>query len=114
MLYVTRDELLAVFNPAIFANDLVMHDVWRCIENSLSAHPRGVPTDPLRQAALVAEEAGEVVKAALDATRGNLQNWQEEGALGDMEEELAQCAAMAILVLVAIQCRRQHGTTTDS
>jgi hypothetical protein len=50
------------------------------------------PDDPIHAAAVIAEEAGEIVKAALDFTYSS-------GPLADMEAEAIQTAAMCIRFL---------------
>lgn len=63
-----------------------------------TAH-RDLPGSPLRRAALVCEEAGEALKEALDATRGQGHDYPAERR---MYTELVQCAAMTLRVLNAM------------
>ena len=51
------------------------------------------PLDPIRGAAIIAEEAGETIKASLQAVC-------ENGHLADMGKEAIQTAAMAIRFLI--------------
>ena len=92
----TADQIVA---QQIF--EAVITDV--VAEMQANAH-RPVPPDPLRRAAIVAEEAGEVIKAALDFTRGNAT--MRDGAdriRGELVKELVQTASTAIRVLVAMK-----------
>lgn len=61
------------------------------LERAEAKHP-AYPPDPIHAAAILAEEAGEVVKAALQFT-------YEGGTLVDMEKEAIQTGAMAIRFL---------------
>jgi hypothetical protein len=73
------------------------------IEMARSAH-RSLPVDPLRRAALVVEEAGEALKAALDLTRPNC-DMSESARISlrqDLYNELKQTAAMAIRAMMAM------------
>ena len=54
-------------------------------------HPKW-PPDKIHQAAIVAEEAGELVQAALDARYGG-------GSLSDIDKEATHAAATAIRLL---------------
>lgn len=76
------------------------------MSRALIAHP--VPTDnPVRLAALVAEEAGEALKAALDLTRKPLTagSKEEDLAVVQLETELRQTAAMALIALAVLNGR---------
>lgn len=57
---------------SVMINDEVMCQVWKRVESEMGRaelqHPH-YPKNELRRAALVVEEAGEVMKAALDYTR---------------------------------------------
>lgn len=59
-------------------------------------YPGPFPTDPVYCAAIIAEEAGEVVKAALNY-------YYHNGTLGDLQKETAQTGAMVVRMLNAIQ-----------
>ena len=76
------------------------------IDHALSVHGEA-PGDILRATALVAEEAGEAIKSALDATRTNIdvRAHAHELALANLKHELAQTAAMAIMVLYSLEGR---------
>ena len=54
-------------------------------------HP-GWPDDKIHAVAIMAEESGEAVKAAIDATFSN-------GSIADLKRELAQTGAMCIRAL---------------
>jgi NTP pyrophosphatase (non-canonical NTP hydrolase) len=57
----------------------------------------GWPEDPVHAAAILAEEAGELVKAALDYYYG-----RHEG-IDQMEKEAAQTGAMALRFLMGLE-----------
>jgi NTP pyrophosphatase (non-canonical NTP hydrolase) len=63
-------------------------------------------TDPIHAAAILSEEAGEVVKAANQFTYENHRN-------NEMEKEAIQTAAMAIRFLMNLSSYRPHITTID-
>jgi hypothetical protein len=63
---------------------------------------RALPMDPLRRAALVAEEAGEALKCALDLTRASLPPGKVAPVRADLRLELVQTATMAVRVLSAM------------
>ncbi len=63
---------------------------------------RRVPVDPLRRAALVAEEAGEALKAAVDLTRTSIPSHEIVSVRGELRDELVQTVAMALRVLMAM------------
>lgn len=66
---------------------LVIQELLRAKEK----HPRW-PTDPVHASAILAEEAGEAVKAALDVTYA-------DGDYRDWHEELSHTGAMALRCL---------------
>lgn len=55
-------------------------------------HP-GWPEDVIHQAAILGEEAGEILKAAIDVHYNN-------GSIDDLRKEIAQTGAMAIRMLI--------------
>ena len=59
------------------------------------------PTDPVHGAAILGEEAGEVLKAALDFYYGR-------GPFNDMEKEAIHTAAMAIRFLYSMRVYGEH------
>jgi NTP pyrophosphatase (non-canonical NTP hydrolase) len=71
-------------------------------ELALTSH-RQCPADPLRRAALVAEEAGEALKAALDLTRSVKPDANTSKAREELRRELVQTATMALRVLTAME-----------
>ena len=75
-------------------NDEVIDLVFRELGAAEVKHP-GWPVDPVHAAAILGEEAGELLQAALDFTYqgGNFE-------LGRMKKEAAQCAAMGIRFLM--------------
>ena len=65
---------------------------------------RILPKDPVRRAALICEEAGEVIKRALDFTRGEtvpLPTGQNEDR-EEMKSEVIQTVAMSLVILRAM------------
>lgn len=68
-------------------------------EMQRAAH-RAAPDDPLRRAALVAEEAGEALQAALNLTRPGTA--QTDGLKHEFYTEMVQTAAMALRILIAM------------
>jgi hypothetical protein len=70
-------------------------------ELTATAH-RQLPADPLRRAALVAEEAGEALKCALDLTRVSAPSRNTATIRAELRTELVQTAAMAQRVLIAM------------
>lgn len=78
-------------------NEWVIERVFGELKKAEEKFP-GWPTDPIHAAAIVAEEAGELVQAAIDFTYSDdlPGHWQ-------MEEEAAQCAAMGIRFLLGLK-----------
>lgn len=79
-------------------------EVYDEMERACSKHPHSQPgkRDPIRSAALVGEEAGEILKAALDLTRPALhKNKQLDNTilLARLRNEIVQTAAMCHLWL---------------
>ena len=69
------------------------------VERATAKHPRW-PGDPVHAAAIVSEEAGELVRAA------NRFYDREGGTVEDMEEEAVQVGASAIRFLLGIQAQK--------
>ena len=63
---------------------------------------RPLPVDPLRRVALVNEEAGEALQAALDYTRGSADTILDPRHRERMRTELVQTASTAINALAAM------------
>lgn len=63
------------------------------------------PKDVMRAVALVAEEAGEALKEALNATRERSTMKERSTAIVNLRAELAQTAAMALAVLFSLEER---------
>lgn len=80
-------------------------EVYDEIDRACSIHPRSQPgkCDPVRSAAIIGEEAGEILKAALDLTRpvmmGNKRVTDPAILLMRMRTEILQTAAMCHLWL---------------
>jgi NTP pyrophosphatase (non-canonical NTP hydrolase) len=68
--------------------------IFRELRQAEEQHP-GWPHDPVYGAAIMAEEAGEAMKAALD-------HHYNRGSLLHLKVELAQTAAMAIRALLSL------------
>ncbi len=64
-------------------------------------HP-GFPTDPIHMAAIMGEEAGESLQAAIDLIYNN-------GELNKLITEVAQTGAMAIRVLMNLRAMHETG-----
>ena len=75
----------------------VINDIQAELRRSVKQHPR-YPNDEVRRAAITAEEAGEVIKAALDVTRE-----PSESGMLDLYKENMQLAAMAIKHMLALK-----------
>lgn len=60
------------------------------------------PNDLLHGVAVVAEESGEAVKAALDAH-------YKRAPVGDYRKELVHTAAMCLRAIMAVDCRGKRG-----
>lgn len=111
---------------SILINDPVLSVIWTQIqaeiERAAAKHPR-YPTDPLRRTAIMVEEAGEAIQAALDLTRDwaiNTTGLTSEQTADKMRrivddaryklfDETVQTAAMAIRLLVAMVNDREPG-----
>jgi NTP pyrophosphatase (non-canonical NTP hydrolase) len=63
----------------------------------------GWPADPVHGAAILAEEAGELVKAALDFYYGR------HDGVDPMEKEAAQTGAMALRFLIMLSALPERG-----
>ena len=77
------------------AEQIVMGDLITELTNAETKHP-GWPGDVIHGAAIVAEECGEMVQAALQAT-------YEEGPMERVYKEAAHTAATALRMMIAIQ-----------
>jgi len=100
--------------------------IWAEIETEMERgaqlHHHYESAGTLRRAALVVEEAGEALTAALDATRpepittsnaqrGEVQD-RRNRALDDIYRETVECAAMCIRHLAAIRTERAKAAKT--
>ncbi|PWG61736.1 hypothetical protein [Sediminicurvatus halobius] len=68
------------------------------LEIALQEHP-GFPDDPIHQVAIVCEESGEALRAAI-------QSVYEHGPEAAVDKELVQTAAMCIRALIARRLQR--------
>lgn len=77
----------------------IIYDIFQDIQSALikarGKHPLW-PTDPIHGTAIMAEEAGEAVQAAVKVV-------YEDGALDDLELELIQTGAMVLRMLLYIR-----------
>ncbi len=69
----------------------IVDEVLKELERAETMHPI-FPADTIHQVAIMAEESGEAVRAALQAV-------YENGDLADVEKEVIQTAAMCFRVL---------------
>lgn len=85
-------------------------DVMKELDLSIAKHPH-YPADPLRRTAIMAEEAGEAIKAAVDLTRPPIEQSTHGAPLTNFElsvmrealyKELTQTAAMCIKQMSAM------------
>lgn len=70
------------------------------LDRAEKLHPN-YPHDPLRRVAIVGEEAGEALRAALDMTRPSARAVEREYAKLGLVDELVQVASTAIRALIA-------------
>lgn len=98
---ISSDQLIG------WASYAVMPKVWEELKRANELHP-DYPSDHLRRTAIMVEEAGEAIRAALDLTRDTTSGpdrstkWYAE-ARANLRAELMQTAAMAIRQLVAME-----------
>ena len=84
--------------------ELVIESVFVALREAEDKHP-GWPTDPIHAAAILGEEAGELLQAAIDFTYT-----KQPYGVALMEKEAAQCAAMGIRFLLGMmRYKRQPG-----
>lgn len=81
-------------------NDPILAEIWKDVEHEIEranfVHPN-YPSDPVRRTAIVCEEAGEAIQAALDLTRGKDHLHHDlGGAKVRLVNELTQTAAACI------------------
>jgi len=69
-----------------------INTVIKELESALDKHPE-YPEDPIHQVAIIEEESGEAIRAAL-------QHQYEGGDVSDIDEEVVQVAAMALRYLI--------------
>jgi len=98
---------------AVIINEFDLGVVWVKIQEELTRasvlHPT-YPVDHLRRTAIMVEEAGEAMKAALEATRPGPGYGPSPGypPLNNLRDELVQTAAMCIRQLLAMR-REEDG-----
>lgn len=83
-------EAYASYKSDIPSKDLIL-EILGELDSAKTKHP-GFPTDVVYQVAVMAEESGEVVRAAV-------QYAMEGGELSEVRSELIQTAAMCIRVI---------------
>lgn len=94
----------ALAKRAKFMTDSLAAGLAMVLNEMERTENRALPSDPLRRIVLVAEEAGEALKAVLDFTRGvtepsrSYQNEERE----KLKSEVIQTAAMSLRVLAAM------------
>lgn len=76
-----------------------LQDIKQELRRSVELHPH-YPSDEIRRAAITAEEAGEIIKAALDLTRLEIPTVE---AVEQLYTECVQCAAMALKHMLALR-----------
>jgi hydroxypyruvate isomerase len=81
------------------ADESAIHIIFEELKKAEIKFP-GWPVDPVHGAGIMAEEAGEAVRAALDLYYGR-------GCKGDLIKEIAQTGAMAIRFLIAMLRKRE-------
>lgn len=79
----------------------VIRDIDRELTRACSIHPNW-PSDIVHASAIVAEEAGELVKAALDHA-------YFDASFADIEKEAIHTAATCIRLLAEVRRRRANG-----
>lgn len=84
--------------PEAYDINVMTWEVHRELERARQLHP-GFPADPIHQAAIVWEESGEALRAAI-------QSVYEDGPEAAVDGELLQTAAMCIRALVARRIQR--------
>ena len=99
--------MIAALSSSITSEMKINPNVLSAIESELDRaegiHP-DYPTDPVRRAAILAEEAGEVVRAALDLTRPHKRmGYTAAGLTQKMYKEAVHTAAMAVRLLNAME-----------
>lgn len=88
---------MIVFKGIVVLSDEVADDLVAELQRTAK---RDLPGSPLRRAALVCEEAGEALREALDATRGQGHDYEAEKR---MYMELVQTVTMGLRVLTAMK-----------
>lgn len=73
----------------------IQEDIWWELQEAEGKFP-GWPTDPVHGTAIVDEEAGEALKAALEW-------YYEDGSQEELDKELVQTAAMALRMLLWVR-----------
>ena len=89
--------------------DQIIEDIQNELVRAFDRFPE-FPTDPVHAAAIVAEEAGELVRASLQATYQQA-DWEWE----EVKEEAVQTAAIALrfLVMMPYMKKRKSPQATD-
>jgi hypothetical protein len=88
----TREECNRIFNELpLTAQQWLMHIVFE-LNSAIEAHPSW-PSDMIHKAAIVQEEAGELIKAAV-------QFQYEDGSISEIVKEARQTGAMALRFLL--------------
>lgn len=88
----------------LYGINQAMERIYVAFDDAEKKHPT-YPTDIVYRAAILAEETGEVVRAAWDlhvGTVNNLSLTQTERHREELKKELAQTGAMAMRMLAAM------------
>ena len=76
------------------------------LERAVIEHPK-FPIDPVQMLAIVAEEVGEAMQAAIDF------DWHRHSDIGLIQIELDQTAAMCIRTIAALQTLSDQGVYSE-
>lgn len=94
MEYLPFDSMDLSLTPLTLDEKIAVFEIVQALVDAKAKHPEWV-TDPIHAAAILAEEAGEVVKAALDLSYGD----DPQADLQDLIRETSQVGAVAIRIL---------------
>ena len=83
-------------------NDDRQAEAWWAIIMELQSNKRALPTEALRRTALMTEEAGEALKAALDVTRYPITPEELVAKQNELWNETVQTGAMALANLITM------------
>ena len=81
-------------------------EILKELQAALIHHPK-FPIDPVQMLAIVNEEGGEAIQAAIDF------DWNRHSDIGVIQHELTQTAAMCIRTILALQHLYDEGVYQD-